>query len=391
MDATPNSSAANRRSERTALGGISVVVPTFRRVELTRRLLRSLADARTRAATATQIIIVDSSPAEDANRLKRACQDCGAEYHPCQNHVSAKRNLGARLARHDIILFIDDDCEASPQLLNEHLALYRRSDAVVGVIGPTEFKGPQSVVWRAVAHSPFVRPFQFAFDDAPHVWGPSNNLSVRRAVFDQIGGFDESFTPKPGAEDVDFGFRLAESGRLFHSAPRAVVYHTTETWNTFGQMLSRVFNWGRGEFHIFFNYPEYMHYSVSSPLAICLLLLPASLLGTLTSGRAAWLLLPLIFLANATVIRIVAQARQHPSRSAIVVDSPLVIFFVLVFELGLIVESLKHRWIFPMFHVVFFTAEDAMNQWNLRFADFLFLFMNLILSVALADGLAHLG
>ena len=38
--------------------------------------------------------------------------------------MAEKRNVGAREAKYDIVLFLDSDCIATPNLLNEHYKLY---------------------------------------------------------------------------------------------------------------------------------------------------------------------------------------------------------------------------------------------------------------------------
>lgn len=51
-----------------------------------------------------------------------------------------KRNVGAREAKYDIVLFLDSDCIATPNLLNEHYKMYT-DDHVGAVAGLLEFVG----------------------------------------------------------------------------------------------------------------------------------------------------------------------------------------------------------------------------------------------------------
>jgi hypothetical protein len=50
-------------------------------------------------------------------------------------------------------------------------------------------------------------------------------LMIRRAVWEELGGFDEGFYPV-WFEDVDFCRRAADHGYIFHLAPKAVAKHT---------------------------------------------------------------------------------------------------------------------------------------------------------------------
>jgi GT2 family glycosyltransferase len=53
---------------------------------------------------------------------------------------------------------------------------------------------------------------------------PSLNFSIRRALFEEVGGFDERFT-RPAGEDTDLCFRLRRRGHRLLFEPRARVTH----------------------------------------------------------------------------------------------------------------------------------------------------------------------
>jgi hypothetical protein len=104
--------------------GISVVVPTFKRVDLCQRLLASLKQSELYLQAPVEIIFVDNSPMPEAEQIHALCMEYGAKYYLKKISVSAKRNFGAQIASYSIVLFVDSDCEASPQLLLEHLESY---------------------------------------------------------------------------------------------------------------------------------------------------------------------------------------------------------------------------------------------------------------------------
>jgi len=117
------------------------------------------------------------------------------------------RNRGASLASNDLLLFLDDDMIADPAMLTEHARLYREGvDAVIGdtPVHPDSPPGflPESVgrwIMSTRVRSP-LSPFDIF----------SGQLSVRRSVFEALGGFDTTLT-RAGAfanEDADFGVRL---------------------------------------------------------------------------------------------------------------------------------------------------------------------------------------
>ena len=139
-----------------------------------------------------------------------------------QSNVGAAeaRNRGAALARNQILLFLDDDMIAEPNLLEEHARLHREgADAVIGDT-PIHPDSPDNFLPRSISRwitSTCVQSPLSPFDIF------SGQLSVRRAVFEQLGGFDAKLTHKGafGNEDSDFGARLLAEHEVRHN-PAAV-------------------------------------------------------------------------------------------------------------------------------------------------------------------------
>jgi GT2 family glycosyltransferase len=133
--------------------------------------------------------------------------------------AASARNRGAAEATGDILLFLDDDMIAQPDLLEQHARTYRDgADAVTGDM-PLHADSPpgflssgfaMSVDWDRDAPS---TPFDIF----------TGQLSVRRSVFERLGGFDESFTAAGGYgnEDIDFGVRLVGGFDVRHN-PEAI-------------------------------------------------------------------------------------------------------------------------------------------------------------------------
>ena len=201
----------------------SVIVPTHNRRETVCDCVRSLGaleyDGRIEI-----IIVVDGSNDGTADALAQL--EIGFPLQVIEQPnagAGAARNVGAAAARGDVLLFLDDDLMAEADLVAEHARMYRDGvDAVIGQItldpgSAKSFLADNFATWlRSRKTGDRITPFD--------VWAP--RLSVRRKVFEQLGGFDEALTGKSAfsMEDADFGARLLAQFQVRHN-PLAVARH----------------------------------------------------------------------------------------------------------------------------------------------------------------------
>ncbi len=207
--------------------GISVIIPTFQRRELACEAVMAIGRAR-RPGPAEIIVVVDGSTDGTAQALEAI--DPGLPLRvivQANGGLAHARNAGAKAASHAILLFLDDDMIADPGLLEAHAgAIAAGADAVVGAI-PLDDRSPPGFLtegiagWASAANAAAgARGELTAFD----VFG--GQLSVRRDVFEALGGFDAAFTADGGygGEDADFAARLL-AGHTVRFEPRAISHH----------------------------------------------------------------------------------------------------------------------------------------------------------------------
>jgi hypothetical protein len=135
------------------------------------------------------------------------------------------RNVGGASAGRDWILFLDADVEPEPGLIDAYFAapVDDRVGALAGVVVPAA--GARSLAERYGAAKNFLG------QDAhlAHPYRPravAANLMVRRAAFEQLGGFAEGVR---AGEDTDFSWRLQEAGWLLEPRPARVAHHYRRT------------------------------------------------------------------------------------------------------------------------------------------------------------------
>ncbi|MCL2424712.1 MAG: glycosyltransferase [Oscillospiraceae bacterium] len=229
--------------------GISIVIASKGRVKLLGELLESIQIARNTYDGSSEVLVIDDSKPQDAERIRAHCEKYDTHTINFGPSVSGKRNLGAREAQYELLLFLDSDCIATSQLLNEHVKPYANSE-VGGVAGPLEFVGTDTWFWKAVEKSPFVTSFGLPalLDEVP--WAPTANFSIRKGLFTELGGFDESFPNKPGGEDVDLCLRMTKQGWCIACSKEGLVYHSKSTWIPVKDMFRRLWHYGNADCYL---------------------------------------------------------------------------------------------------------------------------------------------
>jgi hypothetical protein len=227
--------------------GLSVVIPVKERVPQTRRLLESLREAATACEEPVEILLVDDSGPADARAHQDTCAAFGARYLRGPRHVGAKRNAGVRAAAHDLILFVDSDCLATPQLLQRHTKTLRDGVEHVGAVaGPTFVQGVDSPVFRVMARSKLLNSaFEWPAQASTVGWATTSNLAVRRAAFEAVGGFAERPLTVVGGEDVDLGLRLTAAGHRIVCDAEAVVVHDKSSIESLATVCRRLVTYGK--------------------------------------------------------------------------------------------------------------------------------------------------
>jgi GT2 family glycosyltransferase len=322
--------------------GISVIITTRGRVTLVDELLHSVDKSRTQFKGRSEVIVIDDSSPSDASKIQLLCEKYHASYIFAGPNVTTKRNLGASLAVHPILLFLDSDCVATLNLLSEHAKLYydNHSGAVLGMV---QFVGPSSKLWNAIERTPFVIPFAFPKWMKEVPWGPSANFSVWKENFIKVGGFDETFPAKPGGEDVDLGIRLTEAGYRIRCNPQALVYHSKSTWSSFHQIIKRMIVWGRAEAYLMERHMEKNVITIPK-IPFVLFLIGLAVVGSAIALRSFSdiLLLPASYAAMISIqafLQVFLIRRQPLSWS----EEFLSILLLNVYEWGITWQLLRRR------------------------------------------------
>jgi hypothetical protein len=128
------------------------------------------------------------------------------------------RNIGAGLARGEVVCFVDADVEIHPDALERIAGAFRRDPALGAVFGAYDTRPPAP--GAASRFRNLLHHHVHAREAGPARTFWAGLGAVRRDLFDAQGGFDAALFPHPAVEDIELGARLDAAGGRILLDPR---------------------------------------------------------------------------------------------------------------------------------------------------------------------------
>lgn len=197
---------------------ISVVIPVYNQSE---HLERCLAGLRDGASRPDEIVVVDDGSEEDvaAVALRHGAR---VLRQTARQGPAAARNAGARAASGDVLLFVDADTFARPDMVARMREWFAQDAALAALIGAYDDDSADRGFlsqWKNLTHRYY---HVHGRQEARTFW--SGCGAVRREVFFRAGGFDERYR-RPSIEDIAFGYQLRRRGAVIRLDPQVQVKH----------------------------------------------------------------------------------------------------------------------------------------------------------------------
>ena len=207
---------------------VSVVINTYNRA---RRILATLEGLDRQTYRNFEVLVVNGPSTDDTLEVLRQyggrirIGDCPAAG------LGPSRNIGIDMAAGEIVAFVDDDAVPRDAWLDRLAEAY--AEPMVAGVGGYVFDGVQNrMQWKICicsrlgdpdteAAAPLERYVGAGAD--PFLYLPGCNMSFRRSVLVEIGGFDERYSY--GYEDPDVCCRIIDAGYRLLVRDDAIVDH----------------------------------------------------------------------------------------------------------------------------------------------------------------------
>ena len=188
---------------------IAIVMPAYNAVREVEQSIPA-ALAALEQAGGGELLVVDPASTDGTGD---AAERLGARVHrlPQREGPAGARNEGVALIDAEIVVFIDSDCVAKPDVVSRALEAFDADPDLVSLTGSYDehppYRGFASLYMNLRHHFTHQR----AQREGASFWAGLG--VIRRSVFLDVGGFDAEQFPMPMIEDIELALRLKGLGR----------------------------------------------------------------------------------------------------------------------------------------------------------------------------------
>lgn len=252
-------------NERRPAGFLSVVIPTRNRIACLQTLLPSI---ERQSFQNFELLVIDQSDTPMTAALFDAV--CSNTFlsrirftHLTRANRSHAKNVALRHARSDIVLFLDDDQIAPPDLFEAHVAMY--DDPTIGGVScrTIERNAPlisSTDICRVTWYGRMIAGYQsdVSADVETLVGG---NMSMRAPLAKYAGEFEELFIGTSIFEEQDFSHRLRALGYRIRFTNRTTAEHFPQDSGNLGDIWKKP-----AEYYRAFHHNESLFFLKNRPL-----------------------------------------------------------------------------------------------------------------------------
>ena len=195
----------------------SVIIPSYNEAAHIRQCIEGV-KANANELVTVEILVVDNGSTDGTIEIvKKLNVKIIENTEGKRKSISTLRNVGARAAQNNILVFLDADMIVPENWLHKAKEYFR--SAFEGALGFIE-NVPSSAGWVGKTWGNRLSLKRDRVMDVDFL--PGRNILVNRHVFEKVGGFDNALSP---TEDKDFTFRVLQAGFRAVSVPDVVLVH----------------------------------------------------------------------------------------------------------------------------------------------------------------------
>ena len=209
---------------------VSIIIPLFNQVRYTIQCLESIKENTT---VSYEIILVDNGSTDQTAYLTNRLKNVTVLTNEKNLGYAHANNQGAQRARGNYLLFLNNDTVVRKRWL-DHLLTSIESNETAGAVGPKLifFNGRLQAAGcglnydgrfygRGEGDLPNRHPYNQRIETVA-LYGTC--LLVKKMLFEEVDGFDESYSPAYH-EDIDLCLKIKEKGYSLYYEPRSIVHH----------------------------------------------------------------------------------------------------------------------------------------------------------------------
>jgi glycosyltransferase involved in cell wall biosynthesis len=213
---------------------ISVIIPAYQAEKVIPFCLHAI---RNSSYPPHEIIVVDD---HSTDRTAIVGLKYSAVVLRAENHgPAAARNIGARNASGDVLLFIDSDVVIRPDTVARVSRHFQGESRVAAVFGSYDSEPAEQNFVSQYKNLQHHYVHQASNAEATTFWAGCG--AVRRDVFWEVRGFDEARYSQPSIEDIELGQRLRTKGYRIALDKEMCVKHL-KLWTFRSHVRTEIFN-----------------------------------------------------------------------------------------------------------------------------------------------------